>query len=78
MIITYNFNNEDFDYEIEFEEKDKALKEILLKETKESLVDILLNFDTCSVNLGKFFKEDLAEFFREKAYKEYKDRRDSE
>ena len=73
MIITYEFCDDDFEYDVDFFERDEALRKICSDISHESLINILLAFDTCKVNLSEFFKEELKEFFTEKAYKAWRD-----
>ena len=77
MTINYSFNDNYFDYEVEYDRYLVALHNILLKEDKESLIEIIINSDACIVNLEEDYKEELKEYFREMAYKEYLDGRDS-
>lgn len=75
MRINYRFDGEFFDYEIDNEQYQKALISILMKESKESLVEMILCFDGFKVDLEDYFSEELKDHFEEKAYKKYKDMR---
>lgn len=75
MIINYKFDGEFFDYKIEDSEYDKAILKILNGESKESLIEILMDADFCSINLFSMYKDELKDYFEDKAYKEYLDGR---
>ena len=75
MVISYRFNSEYFDYEISHDRYLVALYNILIKEEKTSLVDMLINCDGCVANLENDYSEELKEYFEKVAYKEYLDRR---
>ena len=75
MIINYKFDGDFFDYEIEYEEYQKALYKLLREETKESLIDIIISSDMCQMNLSDMLEDELKCYFEDKAYKEYLDRR---
>lgn len=68
MTINYNFYGEFFDYEVEYEELEKAIK--FLSEEYDSGIS---NMDYFEVKYK--YNEELKDYFEEKAYKEYLDRR---
>ena len=76
MVINYKFNGEFFDYEIDHEQYQKSLIHLLLQQDKLILIEMILNFDGCVVDLENDFKDELKDHFEQKAYKEYLDRGD--
>ena len=75
MIINYVFNEESFDYEVSNTSYSKAVTSILKEQSKDFLIEIILCADMCCLDLGEYLEEELKEYFRDKAYKEYYDRR---
>lgn len=75
MTITYNFDGNNYDYEIDYEQYQKALIHILLKEEKASLVEFLVGADGCKLDLEESFQDELKDHFEAKANKEYLDGR---
>ena len=75
MTINYTFNGEHFDYEVDYEKYQEALKCTLMKQLKEELVELILNADNCVIDLEQEYKDELKEIFEDKAYAEYNDRR---
>lgn len=75
MTINYRFDGECFDYEVYHDRYLVALFNIMLNEDKEDLINMLINADGCVVNLEEDYEEELKEYFREMAYKEYLDGR---
>ena len=78
MILHYTFDDCGFDYEPEFEELSKAEKAILNAKTKEELIEIINCGDGCNFVLDTIIEEDLQDYFRKKAYKEYLNIKDSD
>lgn len=60
---------EDFEFDADFDEVNKALKKILRDLTKDELIQLILDFDGDTLNLEKFFKDELMDYFREEAIK---------
>lgn len=75
MTINYKFDGEFFDYEIDNEQYQKALISMLMKEDKESLVEMILCFDGFDVDLEDYFSEELKDYFEDRAYNSFKDMR---
>jgi hypothetical protein len=71
MTMHYVIGGSNYDYEIEYEDYLKAITHILRANSKEELIEIILNFDECSVDLFKEFKEEIREYFRADAEKQY-------
>lgn len=78
MIIMYDFQAEDYEYEVSYEELRKASIEIFAKnyeipveKVKEVFADDWINIDQIEEN----FQDELYRYFESKAYKEYIDRR---
>ena len=60
---------DEFVYEVDFDEVNKALNHILKNLSKEELVQMILQFDGEYVDLETFLKDELTEYFREEAMK---------
>lgn len=75
MIISYNFDGNQFDYQIDYERVNSALYKILSESDKTSLVDFMLESDNCVLDLKDSFYEELKDYFKEYAHREYLDRR---
>lgn len=71
MTIHYVINGSNYDYELEYEDYLKGLTHILRANTKEELIEIILNFDNCTVDLFRDFKEEIREYFRADAEKQF-------
>lgn len=75
MIIYYSFDGNHFEYEIEYERCESALYKILSELDKSSLVDFIIESDNCVIDLKDYFYEELKDYFKEYARREYLDRR---
>lgn len=62
---------EDMEFEVDLTEVTKALKHILADFTKEDLIRLILDFDGEFVDLEKFFKDELLDYFREEALRKW-------
>lgn len=58
---------DDFEYEVDSYEVNKALKKILNQYSKEELVDLVLQFDGETIDLCAFFEDEILDHFREEA-----------
>lgn len=70
MILDYCFEDGNFEYEVDWTDIQSAISVILKDYTQEELIDVILNIET---GCEEYFKEELTDYFEEKAYKEYKD-----
>ena len=75
MVINYCFNGSCFDYEISYKEYRESLVSILGDLEKEDIINLLILADNCLCDLKTSFAEELKEFFKDKAHKEYLSRR---
>lgn len=75
MTINYRFDGEYFDYDVEYEESEKALFKILTELVGEEVANLMIIENECSNELEKEYMEELKDYFEEVAYKEYLDRR---
>lgn len=75
MIISYKFDGKLFSYDVFQEDYEKAIKKILLEQSKEDLVNLIMFADMCYLDLEKELAEELREHFEDIAYREYLDRR---
>ena len=71
MKITYVIDGHFYDYEIDYEDYLKALTKILDENSKEELIQLILDFDNCSVDLSESYADELESYFREEAEKRY-------
>lgn len=77
MTINYCFDGEFFDYDVSHDRYFVAVHNLLFKEDKEHLVQMIINADDCVLNLTDEYKDELKEYFEKFAYKAYLNRRDS-
>ena len=75
MTINYMFHGELFSYDVFQEDYEKAIKKILLEQSKENLVSLIMFADMCYLDLEKELAEELREHFEDMAYREYLDMR---
>lgn len=75
MTINYKIDGEFFDYEVEYEESEKALLKILTGLVGEEVATLMIIENECSNELEKEYIEELKDYFEDKAYKEYLDGR---
>ena len=71
MTIHYVIGGSNYDYELEYEDLLKGLTHILRSNSKEELIEIILNYDNCSVQLFRDFGDEIREYFRSDAEKQY-------
>lgn len=75
MRINYFFKDECFEYHVSHDRYLVALHNLLLKEDKEKLIQMLIDADDCILNLADEYKDELKAYFETNAYKAYLDRR---
>ena len=79
MILTYNFDDESFDYEVESDAIKKALYEWLLDEwSHDEFIDFILSADGCTINIEKDFEEIIYELFEDDAMAYYYEMKNSD
>ena len=74
MVISYVFDEGFFDYEVEFEDYEDALKKIIMKcWSLEDCVDYLISCQGCVIDLFKDFEEELKDYFKNDAYAQFRE-----
>lgn len=76
MRLNFNFDGYDYDYEVDAKQYIKALRHILGQQSKEMLIEVIISTDMCCIDLSDEFGEELKDYFRDRAYKEFISGRD--
>ena len=73
MILNYEFDDEDYEYDASWNECRFIIKKELNKMTKEDLIDFILNDIDSDEQLEEYFEEDIKDYYYDDACECYKD-----